>query len=58
MAHIVLYGVVVQDAIDNPKTSQEELEKLLEHSRTVLEQQGDLKAALAKLEEEISRREG
>ncbi|MDJ0644127.1 MAG: DUF1843 domain-containing protein [Erythrobacter sp.] len=58
MTYVVLYGVGIQDAIDNPKTSPAELEKLLEHARSVLKQQGDLKAALSRLEEEISRREG
>lgn len=58
MTYVVLYGVGIQDAIDNPKTSPEELQKLLEHARSVLKQQGDLKSALAKLEAEIGRREG
>lgn len=58
MTYVLLYGVGIQDAIDNPKTTPEELEKLLKHARSVLKQQGDLKAALRKLEEEISRREG
>lgn len=57
MGLTVLYGVGIGDALRNPDTTDKELETLLEHGRAVLQQQGDLKAALAQLEEEIGRRQ-
>jgi len=58
MTHVILYGVAIHDALSNPKTSVEELEKMLEHGYSVLKQQGDLRAALRKLDEEIKNRGG
>jgi hypothetical protein len=40
------------------RTSLDELNALRDHARAVLEQQGDLKAALERLESEIQRRGG
>lgn len=57
MGYSVLYGVGIGDALRNPGTTDEELATLLEHGQAVLKQQGDLKAALAQLEEEIARRQ-
>jgi hypothetical protein len=52
------YGVAISDALHDPQTSLEELNALRDHARAVLEQQGDLKAALMRLQAEIQRRGG
>ncbi|MCA1748860.1 MAG: DUF1843 domain-containing protein [Sphingomonadales bacterium] len=56
MGFVILYGVGIHDALRSG-ASDEELGKLREHGRAVLKQQGDLKAALEKLDAEIERRE-
>lgn len=56
MGIVILYGVGIHDALESKDTTTEELEKLLEHSKSVLKQQGDLRAALKELEAEIDRR--
>jgi len=57
VAIIVLYASAISDALSS-NASDEELEVLANHARTVVEQQGDLRAALQQLESEIERRRG
>jgi hypothetical protein len=52
------YGVAIADALRDPQTSIEELLAHRDHAREVLAAQGDLKAALTRLEAEIARRAG
>ncbi|MFL6845028.1 MAG: DUF1843 domain-containing protein [Allosphingosinicella sp.] len=52
------YGVAIADALSDPATSREELVALRDHGREVLAAQGDLRAALERLEGEIARRGG
>jgi hypothetical protein len=52
------YGVAIHDALSDPKTSVEELIAHRDHARQVLAAQGELKAALERLEGEIARRGG
>jgi hypothetical protein len=51
-----LYGVVIHDALSDPQTSLERLNELRDQGRRQLEEQGDLPAALERLESEIGRR--
>jgi hypothetical protein len=52
------YGVAISDALSDPNTSIEELIAHRDHAREVLEAQGDLRAALERLDAEIQRRGG
>lgn len=52
------YGVAIGDALKDPSTSLEELIAHRDHAREVLSAQGDLKAALERLDAEIQRRGG
>jgi hypothetical protein len=52
------YGVAIHDALRDPTTSLEELVAHRDHARQVLAAQGDLRAALERLEGEIARRGG
>jgi hypothetical protein len=52
----MLYGVVICDALDDPKTTLDDLTALRDRARAELDAQGDLKGALGKLEAEIGRR--
>jgi uncharacterized protein DUF1843 len=52
------YGVAISDALKDPKTSLAELVAHRDHAREVLAAQGDLAAALKRLEGEIKRRGG
>lgn len=52
------YGVAISDALRDPDTSVEELIAHRDHAREVLSAQGDLKAALERLDAEIQRRGG
>lgn len=52
------YGVAISDALSDPNTSVEELIAHRDHAREVLEAQGDLRAALERLDAEIQRRGG
>lgn len=52
------YGVAIADALKDPQTSLDELLAHRDHAREVLESQGDLQAALKRLEAEIHRRSG
>jgi hypothetical protein len=52
------YGVAISDALRDPDTSVEELIAHRDHAREVLAAQGDLKAALDRLDAEIRRRGG
>jgi hypothetical protein len=52
------YGVAIADALRDPDTSLEELIAHRDHGRQVLEAQGDLRAALERLDQEIARRGG
>jgi hypothetical protein len=54
---LIAYGVVINTALKNPQTKLEDLKALREHGRSLMEAQGDLKGALAKLEKEIKARE-
>lgn len=53
---ILLYAPAISDALENKNVSLEELYTLRDHARSVLEQQGDLEGAIAKLEAEVRRR--
>jgi hypothetical protein len=50
--------VAIADALKDPNTSREELIAHRDHAREVLAAQGDLKAALERLDREIERRGG
>lgn len=52
------YGVAISDALGDPGTSLEELVAHRDHAREVLAAQGDLRAALERLDSEIARRGG
>lgn len=52
------YGVAIADALRDPSTSLEELIAHRDHAREVLAAQGDLRAALERLDGEIARRGG
>lgn len=52
------YGVAIADALRDPSTSLEELMAHRDHGREVLAAQGDLRAALERLDGEIARRGG
>jgi hypothetical protein len=52
------YGNAISDALNDPNTSLEELIAHRDHAREVLEAQGDLRAALERLDGEIQRRGG
>jgi hypothetical protein len=52
------YGVAIADALRDPKSSLDELIAHRDHARQVLAAQGDLSAALKRLEAEIARRGG
>jgi hypothetical protein len=52
------YGTAIADALKDPNTSTEELIAHRDHARQVLEAQGDLRAALERLDAEIRRRGG
>lgn len=52
------YGVAIADALSDPSTSLEELMAHRDHGREVLAAQGDLRAALERLDGEIARRGG
>jgi len=50
------YGVAISDALKDPKSTIEQLTGLRDSARSLLKAQGDLPAALKKLEAEIARR--
>lgn len=52
------YGQAISDALRDPGTSLDELIAHRDHAREVLAAQGDLRAALARLDAEIERRGG
>lgn len=52
------YGNAISDALRDPSTGLEELIAHRDHAREVLAAQGDLKAALERLDSEIQRRGG
>ena len=52
------YGVAISDALRDPNTSLDELIAHRDHAREVLAAQGDLRAALERLDSEIQRRGG
>ncbi|HEX6374293.1 MAG TPA: DUF1843 domain-containing protein [Allosphingosinicella sp.] len=52
------YGNAIADALRDPTTSLEELIAHRDHARQVLSAQGDLRAALERLDREIARRGG
>lgn len=53
---IILYGPAIIDALSRPDVSAEELQALRQHAHAVLQAQGDLEAALHRLEAELERR--
>lgn len=55
---IVAYAPAIHDALSRENAPTEELLALREHARAVLSAQGDLKAALERLEAELERRAG
>ena len=52
------YGNAISDALRDPSTSLDELIAHRDHAREVLAAQGDLRAALERLDSEIQRRGG
>ena len=54
---LVAYGTAINTALANARTKLEDLKVLRDHALSVLQAQGDLKAALGKLEKEIKARE-
>lgn len=52
------YGNAISDALNDPQSTTEQLNGLRDSARSLLEAQGDLPDALAKLEAEIARRGG
>jgi hypothetical protein len=52
------YGVAIADAPKDTSTSLDELIARRDHAREVLSAQGDLRAALERLDAEIQRRGG
>lgn len=54
----VMYGDVIHDALRDPHVSIERLITLRDHARAILNQQGDLRGSLERLEREIERRHG
>jgi hypothetical protein len=52
----MLYGVVISDALKDPKTTLAALKGLRDSARAELKAQGDLPGALKRLEAEIGRR--
>ena len=52
------YGTAISDALRDPSTSLDELIAHRDHAREVLAAQGDLRAALERLDSEIQRRGG
>jgi hypothetical protein len=57
-ASIPPYGNAISDALSDPSTSLDELIAHRDHAREVLAAQGDLRAALERLDNEIQRRGG
>lgn len=53
---IMLYAPAISDALEKKDVSLEELHTLRDHALSVIEQQGDLEGAIAKLEAEVRRR--
>jgi hypothetical protein len=51
------YGTVITDALKNPRTALANLIALRDRAKATLRLQGDLPAALSKLDREIARRE-
>jgi len=54
---LIAYGAAINDAIKNSKTKLGDLVALREHATAVLQAQGNLKAALGKLNKEIAKRQ-
>jgi len=54
---LVAYGTAINTALKNARTKLEDLKVLRDHAYSILQAQGDLKSALAKLEKEIKSRE-
>jgi hypothetical protein len=54
---LVAYGTAINTALKNARTRLEDLKVLRDHAYSILQTQGDLKGALAKLEKEIKSRE-
>jgi hypothetical protein len=50
------YGVAISDALKDPRSTLDQLNALRDTARRTLKEQGDLPAALKKLEAEIARR--
>ena len=53
----IAYGTAINTALGNARTSLEDLKVLRDHATAVVQAQGDLKGALAKLNEEIKVRD-
>lgn len=53
-----LYGHAISDALSRSDLTTEELLAMRQHAHAVLQAQGDLEAALHRLEAEIDRRQG
>ena len=52
------YGTVINDALKDPATKTASLVALHKRATAILKAQGDLKAAVKRLEKEIGRRKG
>jgi hypothetical protein len=55
---IIAYGPAIHDALARKETTTQELLALREHAQTLLHAQGDMHAALQRLNSEIARRQG
>ena len=53
---ILLYGVAIEDALKDPKTTLASLRSLQKRGQQTLKSQGDLKDALKKLDRAIKAR--
>jgi hypothetical protein len=54
---LVAYGTAINTALASARTSLEDLKILRDHATAVLQAQGDIRAALKKLDAEIKARE-
>jgi len=54
---LLMYGPTIVDALERRETTLNELLTLQEHARAILHAQGDLQAAVQRLDAEIARRQ-
>jgi hypothetical protein len=54
---LIAYGPAINDAIKNAKTKLADLVALRDHASSIVKAQGNLKASMKKLDQEIKRRQ-